>query len=308
MPEVTIAIPTFRRPKSLERLLAAIERLETTASVTVLVADNDCEGREGFAVCARAREAGYRWPLVSLIVPERGIAAARNGLAGEALALKGEFVAMLDDDEWPDPKWLDEFLRVQSRTGADALHGAVLRRFDAQPGEWALTCEGISALRGQTGVVPMIESTSNVLMHRSCLEQMPKPCFDPAFALGGGEDHDFFTRLKRMGKRFAWADEAIVYAHVPASRANLGWALQRAYSVGNSDFRVFLKYGPGAAALAREIAKIAGALLLFPPALAILAFVPNRRALPLCKLARAAGKIAALTGRHYHEYATTHGG
>ena len=308
MRNVTVAIPSFKRPKSLEKLLIALEQLETATHVEVLVADNDCDGREDFATCARLRERGYRWPLHAVIVPERGIPQARNALAEEALKLRGEFIAMLDDDEWPEARWLDEFLRVQTETGADALHGAVLRAFDERPSAWAETCEGVSAMHAPTGPIAMIESTSNVIIHRSCFENMPKPWFDPGFALTGGEDRDFFTRLKAKGAKFAWADGAVVYAHVPASRASLGWALQRAYRVGNSDLRVFLKYRPHAADMAREIAKIAGALLLFPFALAILAFVPNRRALALCKLARAAGKIAALFGRYYNEYATTHGG
>lgn len=308
MRSVTVAIPSFKRPKSLEKLLIALEQLETVAHVEVLVADNDCDGREGFATCAKLRERGYRWPLHAVIVPERGISQARNALAEEALKLSGEFIAMLDDDEWPEPRWLEEFLRVQETTGADALHGAVKRAFDEKPSAWAASCEGVSEMHGQTGPVAMIESTSNIIMHRRVFEMIARPWFDPGFALTGGEDRDFFTRLKAKGAKYAWADGAVVYAHVPASRASLGWAIQRAYRVGNSDLRVFLKYGPRAGEVACEIAKIAGAILLFPFALVILAFVPNRRALALCKLARAAGKIAALFGRHYNEYATTHGG
>lgn len=307
MPEVTVAVPTFRRPQSLERLLTELAKLRTDAKVTVLVADNDCERREGFAVCTRAREGGYRWPLRVTIAPERGIANVRNALVREALKLPGAFIAMLDDDEWPESHWLSEFLRVQEQTGADALHGAVLREFDAPPGRWVQYCEGLSPWRCSTGPVDLIPSTSNVLIHRRCFEEMAEPWFDPAFALGGGEDTDFFLRLKMRGLRFAWADGAVVHAHVPQSRANLGWALKRAYSVGNSDIRVFLKHRTGPGGALREIAKIGLALLLFPFALAILAFVPNRRAVALCKLARAAGKVTALLGRRYDEYATTHG-
>jgi hypothetical protein len=154
----------------------------------------------------------------------------------------------------------------------------------------------------------MIEGSGNVLIARRCFEDLAKPCFDPAFALTGGEDRDFFTRLRAAGKRFAWADEAICHAHVPASRLRLVWALQRAWRVGNSDMRVFLKYAPGLAALLGEGVKIAGAVLLFPVLeLAALPFA-ERRAAPLCTLFRAGGKIAAILGRHYEEYAVAHGG
>lgn len=308
MADIVVAVPTFRRPKSLERLLRALARLETTAEVEVVVADNDAAGHEGFDLC-RSLAPGYRWPLTPVVVSERGIAQARNGLVEYFLTRSNaSFVAMLDDDEWPHPQWLEGFLRIQRETGADALHGAILREFESEPGASARRCKGIAPLRDRSGLKPMIEGTGNVMIGRTCFAHLEKPYFDPAFALTGGEDKDFFTRLRAAGCRFAWADEAVCYAFVPASRASLRWALLRAYRVGNSDMRVFLKYAPRPFALLREGLKIAGVFALFP-LLELLALpFPDRRAEPLCKLYRAGGKIAAIFGNHYNEYANVHGG
>jgi GT2 family glycosyltransferase len=305
MPKVIVAVPTFRRPQGLIRLLAALEKLDTNAEVTVIVADNDAQKHEGFAVCAALQN--YRWPLDAFIAPQRGIAAVRNALVMRALTHDCDFIAMLDDDEWPDAGWLDAFLRTQSKTGADALHGCVLRAFETAPGRLAAHCDGIAPMHGTTGPVDMIPGTGNVIFTRACFENMPKPCFDPAFALSGGEDSDFFERLRRQGRRFAWCEEAVARAFVPASRANLKWALSRAYSVGNSDMRVFLKYPHSAAARVTEIAKIAGVLLLSPVLFVMLGIVTNRAVGALRKLFRAAGKIAAIRGRYYNEYSVTHG-
>ncbi len=41
MPKIAVAIPTFRRPRGLERLLMALAQLETSADVEIVVADND---------------------------------------------------------------------------------------------------------------------------------------------------------------------------------------------------------------------------------------------------------------------------
>jgi len=305
MPNVVVAIPTFRRPQSLTRLLAALEKLDTSAAVTVIVADNDSERHEGFDVCEALQ--GYRWELDRFIAPARGIANVRNALVARALKHECDFIAMLDDDEWPRASWLDAFLQTQAATSADALHGCVLRDFESAPGPIAVRLDGIKPMHGTTGVVEMIPGTGNVIFTRACFADMPKPCFDAAFALGGGEDSDFFERLRRQGKRFAWCEEAIVHAWVPASRGNLRWALSRAYSVGNSDMRVFLKYSQTRAAQVREIAKIAGALLLSPILFVILGFGTNRAVDALRKLFRAAGKIAAFRGRYYDEYSVTHG-
>ena len=308
MPEVTVCIPSFRRPKGLAKLLEALGALQTHAAVTVIVADNDSETHEASDLCEAVRSKGYHWPLDCIVVKERGIAQARNALVERAQsAHKGEFIAMLDDDEWPSPQWLDEFLRVQKETEADALHGGVVRVFENEPNPAVANCTGIGDWRNPTGALDMIESTSNVLIRRACLEQMPKPWFDPGFALTGGEDRDFFTRLRASGAKFAWADDAVIYAHVPASRATMSWALKRAYRVGNSDMRVFLKYRPKVGARSRELVKIAGVFVLSPLMLAASAPIPARRGNALAKLYRAAGKTAALFGRHYNEYAVTHG-
>ena len=153
----------------------------------------------------------------------------------------------------------------------------------------------------------MIHGTSNVLIARAAIEKLRRPFFDPRFALSGGEDKDFFTRLARDGARFAWADAAIIRAHVPASRSNPGWALRRAFRVGNSDMRVFIKHEHGIAARAKEGAKIAAALILSAPLALLLAPLPAHRMFPLCKFARASGKLAAALGARYDEYAVTHG-
>jgi glycosyltransferase involved in cell wall biosynthesis len=307
MVDVAIAIPTFRRPLSLERLLRAVEKLETSANVTVLVADNDAEGHEGYDLCQRIA-AGYRFPLDAFIAPARGIAQVRNALAERMLATtRAQFVAMIDDDEWPQADWLEAFLRVQAATGADALHGAVMPVFEAMPRASVAQCDGMASHRGTTGLCATINSTANVFVSRACFADLAAPCFDPAFGLGGGEDKDFFTRLKAQGRRFAFADEAMVSAFVPASRATLSWVLKRAYSTGNSDMRVFLKTRPGAGAMARECVKIAGAFAAVPVMSIALAAQPPRRAIGLWKGFRAAGKIAALCGRRYDEYALTHG-
>ncbi|MBL6854310.1 MAG: glycosyltransferase [Alphaproteobacteria bacterium] len=308
MPEVSVAIPTFRRPLGLQRLLAALAQLDTAASVTVLIADNDSDKHEGFDLCEALRSKGYRWPLRAVIVAERGIAAVRNALVANALAdPKTDFVAMLDDDEWPEPRWLDRLLAEQTKTNAGAVQGSILFAFDEKPAAWMRSFDGVSDIRHASGPADMLQGAGNILVTRTALERLTQPWFDPAFALGGGEDFDFFMRLKQAGATFAWSDEAIAHSSVSDTRITMGWALKRAYSIGNSDMRVFLKYRPTAAARAAELVKIAGAFLFAPVLFLANAFDDARRADALRRLWRAAGKCAALFGHRYDEYAVTHG-
>ena len=291
---VVICIPTCKRPKMLKRLLDAIATLETKAVITVLVADNDTESHAGLNLCLSMED--YRWPLTAVVAPNRGIAQVRNVLIEYALMTGAAFIAMIDDDQWPQTDWIDQFLKAAHASGADLLQGSV--RFGA---------DGQGDIRRPSGPIDMPQGAGNLLMRRAMLEEMTAPWFDPEFALSGGEDRDFFVRLSRAGKRFAWCDEALAHGDVPESRANLGWMLRRSYSVGNSDMRVLLKHYPGFGRMTAELMKILALLLLSPLAAVILAPSPNRRAVPLRKLFRAAGKLSAMAGRRYNEYAVIHG-
>ena len=307
MAEIVVAIPTFRRPKSLARLLSSLAALRTAARVSVLVADNDAQSHEGADLCA-ALEPHYRWPLAAIVVAERGIAQVRNALVARALKDNGwQFLAMIDDDEWPSPAWIDQFLRVAGETGADALQGSIVFEGLTSDVRWARDREGIRSIRRATGPTDMLQGAGNLFLTRACLEDLAPPWFDPAFALTGGEDREFFVRLKAEGRRFAWADGAVAFGDVPEARLSLKWVLARAYSVGNSDMRVALKHWPGIAARLSDWAKIAAALLLSPLLFVIVVLDPIRRTNALALFFRAMGKAAAMLGFTYNAYSVTHG-
>jgi GT2 family glycosyltransferase len=297
---VVIAIPTFKRPKSLRRLLDAIAGLQTDAEISVLVADNDAEAHQGFDLCAWLAPA-YRWTLRAVIEEQRGIAQVRNRLVAEALKSDADFVAMIDDDEWPEPGWITGFFKAQKQTGADVLQGSILF-IQHQCGP-----SPVPDIRNPTGLTEMLQGAGNLLIRRQVLEEIQAPWFDPAFALSGGEDQDFFVRLKRADYRLGWADEARALGEVAGVRHNLGWVMRRAYSNGNSDMRVLLKHRPGPALVMREGLKISAALLLSLPLALILGASPNHRRAPLIKFCRAAGKLTAMAGARYNEYAVVHG-
>ena len=304
MAEIVIAVPTYKRPVALAKLLAALEKLETEDRLIVVVADNDRETHAGYDLC-RSLCANYRWPLDPVIADERGLAQVRNALVARALSYPGaSAVVMIDDDEWPSPAWLRELLRVQGETGADIVEGSIVFEGGNLP---AAGFDGVSDMRRPTGPLAMLEGAGNILITRVCLERLDAPWFDPAFALSGGEDREFFERVKASGGRFAWADDGLAYAAVPERRQSLVWLLRRAYGIGNAEMRIFLKYYTGREARLREYGKIAAALVLAPLAGLALILSPLRAAAAWRRFFRNAGKLAALMGVHSQPYAVPHG-
>lgn len=304
VPEMVVVIPTFRRPSSLDKLLASLAALETQRHIGIVVADNDALNHKGADLCARLSARGYRWPLKSFVVADRGLAHVRNALVSAALSdPQTRFVAMLDDDEWVEPHWLDALLDVQESAGADVVRGAVLRSYEAEPPKWALHWEGIAPILSDSDDDGPIEGTGNVLVARRSVEALQPPYFDPQFGLTGGEDRDFFLRLYAGDNRFARAREAIVHEFVPAERLRLKWSLMRAYRTGNSDLRMALKYERSAVSIVRELSKILAALVSVPVLALVFSLTPSHRLDGIQKLFRAAGKIGALFGHRYYEYA-----
>ncbi|NIJ19222.1 GT2 family glycosyltransferase [Sphingomonas naasensis] len=239
-----IAVPTFRRPEQLRHLIAAIARLDALDDAALLVADNG--GGEGAVVAAAMAEQGLPLPVEVIHVPEPGLCHARNAIVAHALAIPSmQRLAMLDDDEWPEPQWLAALLAVQRRTNAAVVGGPVIPVFPQGAPDWVeqtLVFRPEQRTEGPTG---MLYASNNLLVMRTALEALGAPWFDPAFNRSGGEDLDFLTRLQAIGFRFAWAPGARVSEWVGAERARKAWVLRRMWRIGVTDTRVARKQRRG---------------------------------------------------------------
>ncbi len=306
-PRVAICVATRQRPKGLARLLNGLNKLVfcgAAADVRVIVIENEEDG-PAKDVCDAARPA-YRWALEWHVEPQRGISFARNravACAGDAV----DFVAFIDDDEMPEPNWLDELLRVQRECEADVVTGPVLRRFEGDEPPWVVRSRLFEMPRLPTGTVLSVARTGNVLVRRAALRAVDGP-FDPRFALTGGEDSHCFQRIHRAGYRIVWADEAIAHEVVPASRLCLSWITRHAYRLGNSwavrEYELNRSASTRLRTVGRAVGRLArGAVLM------LLAPVWGRAAVArsLYNIGNAAGLMAGLVGGRYEAYHSVHG-
>ncbi|MBX2825260.1 MAG: glycosyltransferase family 2 protein, partial [Gammaproteobacteria bacterium] len=197
--KVAICICTYRRPDGLRKLLEHINTLETTHTLSIAVADNDEVQQAGVKLIDQMRSE-LRWPVTAQAVPEQGISFSRNTAARLGLAADPELVAFIDDDEWPEPRWLDELVRVQQVTGADAVGGPTKPAFPEGVTESIRDNEYYGAdMKLEDGSECQLEAAGNFLIRAATLRAAGPLFFHPDFARSGGEDLAFFMRLQQTG-------------------------------------------------------------------------------------------------------------
>jgi len=231
---ICVGICTFKRPALVERLLRELGRQETggTFTFSALVVDNDPAGSARSTVEGFARSAAF--PVRYVQETRSNIALARNRVVENAT---GDYLAFIDDDEFPVTGWLQAMLETCRRSDASGVLGPVLPHFETEPPKWLTRGGFCDRPRQPTGTpMPWQKSrTGNVLLRRAILAEV-SPTFDPAFG-EGGEDIDFFRRMNARGHRFAWCDEGIAYETVPPHRWTRGFLLHRAFLRGQNTFR-----------------------------------------------------------------------
>ncbi len=220
---VAVCISTYRRPAGLRRLLSC---LATQAfndvprpTLRVIVADNE-GSPENWQICNEFEQLTFE-SLDCVREQRQGIAHARNACL-DNLPDGTHFVAMIDDDESPDPEWLNHLLLAQSRSGADVIVGPTLPAFEADTAPWVRETGYFAKPQNPDSFHDLQAdppaATCNVLINAEIFSSLGLR-FDPELALSGGEDKLLFQDIKLRGYAFVWAARARVTEWVPTDRA-----------------------------------------------------------------------------------------
>lgn len=234
MDHISICVCTFKRPHLLTRLLEAVARQETNNVFTysVVVVDND--SAESARAAAVEFAAAAKFEVTYHMEPTPNIALARNKVVANA---KGDYLAFIDDDEFPDKNWLLNLLHACQAHNVAGVLGPVLPHFDTEPPPWLKRAGFYDRPRHETGfVIGWQEArTGNVLIRRKIIEGLDE-VFHSQFGTGG-EDQDFFRRMIAAGHKFIWCDEAPVHETVPPHRWSRKFLLHRALLRGQTTCR-----------------------------------------------------------------------
>src|SRR6266446_4424641 len=201
---ITVCICTYRRPLLLQRLLEALQDQRTNGSFnfSVVVADNDAgeSARENVASLA----AKLAFKVVYCVEPRQNIALVRNKALENA---QGNFIAFIDDDEFPAEDWLARLYTACDRPGVAGVLGPVKPHFEDEPPRWIIKGRFCDRPEHATGTVLhwWQARTGNVLFRREILKDVGQP-FLAEFGTGG-EDQDFYRRMMELGNVFIWCNE-----------------------------------------------------------------------------------------------------
>ncbi|MCU1315413.1 MAG: glycosyl transferase family 2 [Candidatus Acidoferrum typicum] len=220
---ISVCICTCGRPRLLSKLFESLDRLSEASDfkVKLVVVDNDPLGSaESVVQCTQ-----HRWPVHYVIEPKPGIAAARN--AALKCSASADWVAFVDDDEVVDAQWLTGLVETAAKFSADVVGGPVIPIFANSVPKWFIEGGFCQRPRFKTGQSPNWLGTGNVLIGSRVLAEIGG--FDERFSLTGGEDTDFFLRMRQSGFKIAWCDEAIAHEHIGPERGNMRCQLWRAY-------------------------------------------------------------------------------
>jgi GT2 family glycosyltransferase len=298
---VIVAVLTYRRPVELAALLPELSRQASgRPAVRVLVIDND-PAASGSAVAAAANDPAVRY----VHEPRPGIAAARNRALDEAASY--DLLVFIDDDEWPNPTWLESLLEVHHRTASAAVVGPVISEYAAQPDPWIKAGRFFDRRRLPSGTQIDVAATNNLLLDLRQVRAFGLR-FDEEFGLSGGSDTLFTRELHRRGGKLVWCDEAIVIDQVPMERLTRRWVLLRALRSGNSWSRTSLKLSSSVVSRSLVRVRLTGRGVLRTASGAgqyVVGFVSRntaRRARGSRTAARGIGMLSGAYGYVYSEY------
>lgn len=236
--KISICIATYKRDDLLRELLQSLSKiiLPDQINIETIIVDNDKDGTAQMVVSEFADE--VKLNIRYFIQPIKNISLARNTALQNA---GGELIAFIDDDETADEKWLYNLYNCLKNYNSDGVFGLVVPRFEEGINDKFKKRGYFFSNMGVTGSEAKYMFAGSVLF-KSELVKKNKIFFDPEYGITGGEDADFFNRLKQRGAKFINCREAISYEFISKYRTTNKFFLIRNIRGGQTYARNFIKY------------------------------------------------------------------
>lgn len=221
----------------LERLLKKLIVQETAGffDYSIIMVDNDKLGSAKAVAENLAKLTHIN--IQYAIEPERSIPAARN----HALRLaSGNYIAIIDDDEFPPPDWLQTLYKAIQTFEVDGALGPVIAYFEEKPPLWLIKGKFCERPIYRTGTILdwYQTRTGNVLLKRKVFDEYGLR-FDLKYKTSGS-DRAFFKEAITHGYKFIAVAEAPVYELVPPERWKKSYYIRRAIIQGYNSYKNYI--------------------------------------------------------------------
>lgn len=234
--QIVVAACTYKRNELLPNLIPALidEAKTLDPPAKVLIVDND-------------PEAGARKTCEELLgddgwyahEPAGAISEARNKCLEEALNSGADAMVFIDDDETPEPGWLQKLVDRYNQEHCVGVVGPVSPQFTCEVPQWIAEAQLFDTTRRKSGTRVPMAATNNLLLDLNIIGDLGLR-FDTRYSYTGGGDSAFTWTLTRMGHEIVWEDEAMVHDLIPPERLTFRWVTRRAVRLANSRPRVDL--------------------------------------------------------------------
>ncbi|MBX5068902.1 glycosyltransferase family A protein [Rhizobium lentis] len=298
---IAVGVLTYRRLDGIAKLLDVMTRQTRHPArpyhLTMVIVDNDAAGS------ARATVEGFgqtgAYDLIYVVESNQGIPFARNR-ALDSAPTGTDLFCFLDDDEWPVDGWLDAMLETREKNRADCVYGPVQPVYPENPPEYFIKARVFERKKNKDGQRISYAASNNVMFDYPLIRSWNLR-FEEKMRFTGGTDYLFFNQAIRRGMQVFWADKALVYDIVPASRMTWKWVLQRQYRLGNTFAVSEVLHGN----LKRRLYRAAYGATRVMLGLAMLPAIlvsPYWGMRALIHVLRGAGMVNGILGHAYQEY------
>lgn len=219
LPSASVIVCTYNGSRYIRRTLEALRQLDYPDCEIIIVDDGSTDG---------VAEIAAEFPFRLIRTENRGLSSARNtGFQ----AARGEIIAFIDDDAFPDPHWL----QYLARTLADGHAGAGGPNLPV-PGDGRVA-QCVNASPGNPTHVLLSDSIAehipgcNMAYWKWALDAVGG--FDQQFRVAG-DDVDLCWRLQELGLTLGYSPAAQVWHHRRGT-VRAFWRQQRNYGRAEAD-------------------------------------------------------------------------
>ena len=242
MKKLSLIIATYNRAQSLLRTLRSVVSQSAAPELWECIVVNNNSTDNTAEVFARFTAENQGFDLKMVTETKQGLSNARN--AG-ITASKGEYVAIVDDDETLESSYIESYIEFfDFFPTAMAAGGAVRAEYESHRPRWMshYTERMIANPIDLDVVVTLFPSSrvpagGNMAFRREIFDRVG--LFNPRLgrngqSLIGGEENDLFARLRAAGELLYFVPNAAIYHHIPDAKLTDEYFDRLSYNVGRS--------------------------------------------------------------------------